>query len=270
MRALPRASFKSIDVNEHHTVSALLANPFERYGIDHLSVSSINLFASAPGIWVMERLLGRAAPVGACAHRGTAVETGIVEVLNGASLTDGIHLAKARFSELTAFSTDPRKEKERAALADMVKQGVGLLAPWGKPDRIQCEKKWSIDGLAVPIIGYSDAEYDTHGLIVDIKTSFALPNQIRSTHARQVASYVGTANVAGAVAYVTHRKSALLHVEDVQGHIAALSRQALSLQRFISLSADPLELASMLSVDSDSFLLADPRARRAAWEVFGV
>ena len=49
-------------------------------------------------------------------------------------------------------------------------------------------KNWMIDGLLVPIVGYSDAEFDRHGLIVDIKTSFALPSEIKTKHARQVAS----------------------------------------------------------------------------------
>jgi hypothetical protein len=34
-------------------------------------------------------------------------------------------------------------------------------------------------------------------------------------------------------------------------------------------SDDPRELAALLTVDTDSFL-ADPRARQAVWEVFGV
>lgn len=248
----------------------MTVNPFAHHGIDHLSVSSLNLFAASPGIWVMERLLGRAAPVGASAHRGTAVEAGVIAVLSGAPLAEGIDLANATFTELSAFSADPRRDKERAALADMVQQGVGLLAPWGKPDRTQCEKNWLIEGLAIPIVGFSDAEYDAHGLIVDLKTSFALPNQIKSKHARQVASYVGGSNATGAVAYVTNKKATLYGIEDVPRHIAALSRQAFSLQRFLALSKDAWELAALLTVDSDSYFLVDPRARQAAWEVFGV
>jgi PD-(D/E)XK nuclease superfamily protein len=246
------------------------SNPFESHGIDHLSVSSLSLFAAAPGIWVMERLLGREAPVGAAAHRGTAVEAGVIAALKGATPAEAVNIANATFAELTAFSTDPRRDKERAALADMVEQGIRLLTPWGIPDRIQCGKTWRIDGVAVPVIGFSDAEFDRHGLIVDLKTSFALPNKVKAKHARQVASYVGRSNANAAVAYVTNRKAAIYLVEDVSGHIAALSRQALSLQRFLALSGDPWELAALLSVDTDSYFLADPRARQAAWEVFGV
>ena len=246
------------------------ANPFAVHGIDHLSISSLSLFAAAPGIWVMERLLAREAPVGAAAHRGTAVEAGVIAALSGASLAEGILLANATFAKLTAFSADPRRDKERLAIADMVEQGAHLLTPWGRPDRTQCEKIWWIEGIAVPVIGFSDAEFDAHGVIIDLKTSFALPNRIKTKHARQVASYIGGSNANGAIAYVTNKKAAIYQVEDVPGHIAALSRQAQSLQRFLTLSTDPWELAALLSVDTDSYFLADPRARQAAWEVFGV
>src|SRR5262245_23202378 len=219
-------------------------NPFECHSIAHLSVSQLNLWAAAPGIWLMERLLGRKAPVGASAHRGTAAEVGIVLALQGESIDDTIELANARFTELTAFSADPRCDKERTALPDMVRQGVGLLKPWGAPDRTQVEKNWTIEGLAVPIIGYSDLEYDAHGLIVDIKTTFAHPSEIKTAHARQIASYVGTSrNFAGGIAYVTNRKAQIYRVENVPDHIRALEHVAMSLQRFLSISPDPHELA---------------------------
>jgi hypothetical protein len=246
-------------------------NPFERHGIDHLSVSQLALWAAAPGVWVMERLLDHKTPAGAAAHRGTAVEAAVVACLCGLALEAALEIANATFTKLTVFSADPRRDRERDALADMVRQGVMLLAPWGVPDRTQSEKRWHIEGVEVPVIGYSDLEYDRHGLIVDMKTSFALPNEIKTKHARQVASYArASSNFAGAVAYITPRKHALYQVECVDQHILALSRMALSLRRFLALSDDAQELAALLSIDPDSFYLADPRARQAAREVFGV
>src|SRR5262245_33023004 len=110
-------------------------NPFERYDIDHLSVSQLIIWATAPGIWVMERLLGKTVPVGAAAHRGTAVEAAVVACLDGLSLDAALDVANATFTKLTVFSTDPRRDRERQALVDMVRQGIDLLAPWGRPDR---------------------------------------------------------------------------------------------------------------------------------------
>lgn len=246
-------------------------NPFETHGIDHISVSQLNLWAAAPGIYVMERLLGHKAPVGAAAHRGTAVEAGVIAGLMGASLNEAIDTANAVFTEKTALSSDPRRDKERDALAGMVERGIELLGLWGRPDRTQVRKEWRMDGVAVPVLGFSDIEYDAHGLIADLKTTHALPSAIKTSHARQVASYLGAGtNLAGGVAYVTSKKSALYRLENPAAHIVALTRMALSLQSFLVISADPNELASLITVDTDSFYLADPRARQHAFEVFGV
>lgn len=246
-------------------------NPFEAHGIDHISVSQLNLWAAAPGIYVMERLLGYRAPVGAAAHRGTAVEAGVIAGLMGASLKEAIDTANAVFTERTALSSDPRRDKERDALAGMVERGIELLGPWGRPDRVQVRKEWRMEGIAVPVLGFTDAEYDAHGLILDLKTTHALPNAIRTSHARQVASYLGAgSNLNGGIGYVTARKSALYRLENVSAHIAALTRMAHSLQNFLAISSDPHELASLITVDTDSFYLADPRARQHAFDVFGV
>lgn len=246
-------------------------NPFKPHGIDHISVSQLNLWAAAPGVYVLERLLGHKTPVGAAAHRGSAVEDGIIAGLMGAPLNEAVDRANAVFTERTALSSDPRRDKERDSLAGMVEQGINLLAPWGKPDRTQVRKDWQMEGVAVPVLGFSDAEYDEHGLIVDIKTTHALATSIKTGHARQVASYLGEgANMTGGVAYVTPKKAALYKLENPTAHVAALTRMALSLQKFLSISSDPHELAAMLTVDTESFYLADPRARQAAFDVFGV
>jgi hypothetical protein len=246
-------------------------NPFEKFGITHISVSQLNTWAAAPGVYVLERLLGHKTPVGAAAHRGTAVEAGVIAGLMGASLNEAVDTANALFTEKTALSADPRRDKERDGLAGMVEQGIQLLSPWGKPDRTQVKKQWQMDGIAVPVLGFSDAEYDTHGLIVDLKTTHALPTSIKTGHARQVASYLGAgANMAGGVAYVTPKKSALYRLENPAAHVAALTRMAHSLQNFLARVSDPADAASLLTVDTESFYLADPRARQAAFETFGV
>lgn len=248
-----------------------MTNPFKTHGIEHISVSQLNLWAAAPGVYVMERLLGYKTPVGAAAHRGNAVETGVVAGLMGAPLKEAIDTANAAFTERTALSTDPRRDKERDGLAGMVEQGISLLSPWGKPDRTQVRKEWQMDGIAVPVLGFSDAEYDQHGLVVDLKTTHALPTSIKTSHARQVASYLGSgANMTGGLAYVTPKKSALYRLENASEHVAALTRMAHSLQKFLAISADPHELANLLTVDTESFYLADPRARQAAFDVYGV
>jgi hypothetical protein len=52
-------------------------NGFARHAIEHLSASSLNLWAAEPAVWAMERLLGLRSPVSALMARGKAVEEGI-------------------------------------------------------------------------------------------------------------------------------------------------------------------------------------------------
>src|SRR5690554_5981319 len=101
-----------------------MSNPFETHGLTHISVSQLNLWAAAPGVWILEKLLGHKSPVGAAAHRGTAVEAGVVAGLMGASLNEAIDTAHAVFSEKTALSSDPRRDKERDSLAGMIERGI--------------------------------------------------------------------------------------------------------------------------------------------------
>jgi hypothetical protein len=247
-------------------------NPFETHGLRHISVSQLNLFAAAPGVYVMERLLKRTAPVGSAAHRGSAVEDGVaLGLTTDASLDECIAKANAAFTSKTALSTDPRRQKERDSLAGMVEQGIALLRPWGKPDRVQQRIEWRIEGIEVPVLGFSDFEYDNHGLVVDLKTSHALPSQVKIPHARQVASYLGgDSNRTAGVAYVTSKKAHMLQVDNPRQHVCSLERMAHSLRSFLAMSKDPHELAACLTVDVESFYLAHPTARQNAFDVYGV
>ena len=94
-------------------------NPFERHGIDHLSPSSLNLWAAEPALWVMERLLDRRSPTGAPAIRGRAVEHGIHLGLLDPSqpLADCVAAAEATFDREMALNSDERREAEKNSLA---------------------------------------------------------------------------------------------------------------------------------------------------------
>ena len=54
-----------------------MSNGFSQHGIEHLSASSLNLWAAEPAVWAMERLLGHRSPPSALMARGKAVEDGV-------------------------------------------------------------------------------------------------------------------------------------------------------------------------------------------------
>jgi hypothetical protein len=114
--------------------------------------------------------------------------------------------------------------------------------------------------------------WEDHGILIDLKTTHALPSKISTNHARQVALYVAAKsnNLDARICYVTTKKSATYRLENIQQHVDALSRIALTIQRFLSISSDPQELAQIVVPDVDSFYFADPLACQAAFEVWGL
>ena len=81
--------------------------------IEHHSPSSLNLFCASPAMFVLEKVLGRRQPVGAPAHRGTAVEDGVTHgLLNPkADIEECSAVAIKRYDTLMALSPDARRER---------------------------------------------------------------------------------------------------------------------------------------------------------------
>lgn len=247
-------------------------SPFERHAIEHLSPSSINLFQASPAMFVLSKVLKHSSPVGSAAHRGTAVEDGIVAGLMGASLDDAIEQAEKTFASRAAFSADPSKEKEARSIGDMVATGLLELTPYGPPSATQGRVEYKVEGLCVPIIGFFDFEWADHGILSDLKTTHAIPSKIKMAHARQVALYAACRgdNTDVRLTYVSTKRAATYQLENVRQHLAALERLALTIQRFLAISADPAELVAITAPDTDQYFFSDPATRSKAFEVWGV
>lgn len=241
--------------------------------IERHSPSSLNLFCASPSMFVMERVLGKRQPVGSPAHRGTAVEAGIAHGLTkpSAPIDECVAVAHQSYDTASALSSDPRREKYRDSIRDMVVQGLGELRPYGEPTGTQGFVEWRPEGLKYPIVGYWDFEFGQHGIVVDLKTTEALPSQIKIPHARQVALYASASdNTDARLTYVTPKKRATYHLENVREHLNALHRIALAVERFLSLSDDPEFFVGITAPDLESFYFAPPMARQAAFDVWAV
>jgi hypothetical protein len=70
------------------------------------------------------------------------------------------------------------------------------------------------------------------------------------------------------LAYVSTKKSAVYRLENVEEHVAALGRIGLAIQKFLSISDDPMELAALVVPDVDSFYFNDPFARQAVFDIW--
>lgn len=247
-------------------------SPFEKHGIEHLSASSINLFTASPALFVLEKCLKSRQQVGAAAHRGSAVEAGVMlGLLQGKPDDDCVVEAKNVFAQKTALNGDPRREKESDSIADMVRVGLKELRGYGVPSTVQGKIEHKVEGLAVPIIGFFDAEWDNHGILIDLKTTHRIPSEISTNHARQIALY-GTCRSNNAdvrVSYVSTKKAATYRLENAAAHVLALERIALTIQRFLAVSDDPHELVGITAPDTDSFYFSEPSTRQAVLTTWG-
>lgn len=252
-------------------------NAFEKHGINHLSASSINLFAAEPAMWAMEKLLGKRAPVGAAAHRGTSVEAGVEAGLFDPEMPveECQKIALEQFSRLTAFSADPRVQKERDAIGPAVAVALAELRQYGIPakaeDGRQHKISVSLDGIPVPLEGYLDFRFDGHGIVVDLKTQLRLSSSISATHARQGAIYhAAMGNYQIRFAYTTPQKIGVYVLENPSEILKQVVAIAQCMERFLSLTDDKELLTRSIAPNMDSFYWNDNTARALAREVWGV
>lgn len=237
------------------------------------SPSALNLFCAAPAMFVLEKVLGQRQPVGAPAHRGTAVEDGVtLGLINpDAPLGDCVDTAFNTYDRITALTRDMRREEYRATIPDMVKLALEELRPYGIPSKCQGFVEWKPEGLKYPIVGYFDYRWEESGTLVDLKTTEKLPSSIKVPHARQVALYATSAgdNIDARLTYCTPKKKATYRLENVRDHLNALHQIALRCEAFLALSEDPTFFTKIIAPDVESFYWNGP-ARELAFQHWGV
>lgn len=249
---------------------------FALHGIDHVSASQANLFAAAPALWVMEKLLGHKSAPGCAAHRGTAAERGIEAGLFEPTrpVEDCISIALDEYDRLAALSGDPNKQKERDAIPGIVRTALAELRQYGVPTRPENERQHKIEvrleDVPVPVIGYLDFLWDGHGILLDLKTQLRLASEIKEPHARQVALYVKAhGNYQARIAYATPSRIGVYALENAKEHLEALRRIFITMNRFLAVSKDPQELVGIVCPDYGSFYWNDPATRAKGFEIFG-
>jgi hypothetical protein len=247
---------------------------FAAHGIQHLSASSCNLFAACKALWVQERLLKRSGPVGAAAHRGTAVEAGVTLGLKEPSLPveDCVREAERVYREKTALSGDPKRDSEGACVPEIVRIVVPHLRGYGPDVLFQHRIEWRHPDISVGFVGFADFYWPDHGILIDLKTQLRLSSEIKTPHARQVALYAGALgdNIDARITYATPKKVATYGLENVREHLKSLVRIGQTIERYLALSSDPQFLASLEAPDIDSFYFNDPATRQITFEVYGV
>lgn len=242
---------------------------FSRFGIDHLSPSSLNLWLAEPAMWVLRYVHGYKDRAGPAMARGTAVEAGMQALLAGTVLDGAVTAAHVNYDLNEPEDRDGREE-ERALIAPMLAQVAGAVAGWPLP--VSYQRKVSLryeGGESVPIVGYVDFEMDD--CVVDLKTTKALPSKPRAEHVRQVSLYALATGKAARLAYVTPKKFAVYDVapSDIEAGWQQLRRAARALEKTLAASPSTESLNDFCVPNFDSYYWDEQSILRAK-EVYNV
>lgn len=245
-------------------------NPFDKYEIDHLSPSHLNLFIESQAKWALcylHKFKERAPAM----WRGTAVEAGLVAYLKPpGDLDAAIEFALAEFEKEAMGELAPEIDKERNIIPDMVEQGSIALfkSERGQPLVTQSKVEHYFDGIEVPAIGFTDIEWVEDGL--EIKTTTRMPSEPRFNHARQRDFYSVCKKKPFSILYVTPTKYAFFPQENPYDSMRRYEWAAHAIRNILSACPDKDAVSSILPPpDYDHpYLWRSAVARTAAEQIW--
>jgi hypothetical protein len=227
-----------------------MQNSFQRFGIEHLSASSLNLWHASPGIFALRYLAKIKDDGNSAMWRGSAVENGLAVLLHGQPLDSAIEHAHQAFDLNAQGVIDD--DGERELIAPMLEQ----CSKWKAPSDLlstQLKIEHWFDPVPIPVIGYLDFSFEN--IDIDLKTTKACPSTPRSDHVRQVSIYRAARNKAGGLLYVTNKRHAYFDVPDdaMNEALSELHADALSLNNFLARCETRDDALKSLPVDWSHF-----------------
>ncbi len=228
-----------------------MRHSFERFGIQHLSPSSLNTWRSAPGLWARQYIARIKDGGNSWMWRGNAVETGMAALLRGETSGEALNAAYMNFDLNALGTSEDGVETERAMIEPMLKQ----LAKWKAPSELnatQIKIEYWFDPIPIPIIGYLDFAFD--GIDVDLKTTKACPKPAtgpRPDHVGQASIYRAARERAGGLLYVSGANHTYFEVTDemMDEALEQMRATALSLNNFLARMDTKEDILRSLPID---------------------
>ena len=247
-----------------------------------VSPSQVNSYLSCPAYWASTRLSGVYIPAGPAAARGNAIEAGLVAgCLTGLDVSAMVDIAHAAFDSEHSVAAlnlgnDPVAQ-QRAQIAPAIANAWTVLQQYGKvsvPDdhRNQWEVIAPMPGdLGITLRGFTDFVFPAAGVIVDLKTTSRVPNQISAQHQRQMAFYAMACP--GYAIDVVYASPAAVRVfrmtpEQVQRGWRQCVGTVQRMDRLLSCANSVQDLCDMLTPNVDSIVWRGDLARAHLARVF--
>ena len=251
-----------------------MTNHLERFGIKHVSPSNINLWEACPSKWVANYLLPRVQGSSPAILRGILVEDGAMLYLTKQEPTieSATKYVLDRWDEEMPFAIDKAASRERAALPGMMQQAVAGLAGFGEvhfeEDGEQVEVKQDLDlgDFSIPMIGRLDFMFPEVKLVLDLKTTHAIPSQMRASHRRQRAFYESAMPDGYKVRflYVSKTRRSMLSDGDIDHEMELCVKQTKRMNNFLSRCETVADALDTVHVDPDSFYWKGQEEQRMA------
>ena len=229
-------------------------DPFKAHGINYLSPSSINTYINDTSLWVARYLFKIKSSSGASAVRGIATEFVLADKYEKGVFD--YNLLDVKFMSLCAESGidlgDIKTAKEKKLLKDF---GTIIDENFDYKDLEAYQEKVEvqIEDMPVPIIGYIDFRFK--GKIVDLKTSTRMPTRPTEAQKRQMALYsMAYPDSSVDLFFATPKEHKRFTLKNLTLYKKQLRKVALSIQKFLSISDDKHELASLMYPNLDSWL----------------
>ena len=229
-------------------------NPFAVHGINYLSPSSINTYINDNALWVARYLFGVKSSSGASAVRGIATESALADKYE--KKTFDFKYLDMHFMSLCAESGidlgDIKTAKEKKLL-----EGFGKVIDenfdYENLEAYQEKVSVQLDELPVPIIGYIDFRFPDK--IVDLKTTTRMPTRPTEAQKRQMALYsMAYPKSSVDLFFASPKEHKKFTLKNLSAYKKQLVKVALGIQKFLSVSDDKHEIASLTYPNLDSWL----------------
>ena len=229
-------------------------NPFKAHGINYLSPSSINTYINDTSLWVARYLFKIKSSSGASAVRGIATEFVLADKYEKGVFD--YNLLDVKFMSLCAESGIDLGDIKTAKEKNLLK-GFGSVIDenfdYKNLEAYQEKVEVPIDDMPVPIMGYIDFRFKDK--IVDLKTSTRMPTRPTEAQKRQMALYsMAYPNSSVDLFFATPKEHKKFTLKNLTLYKKQLRKVALSIQKFLSISDDKHELASLMYPNLDSWL----------------
>ena len=232
---------------------AMQNDVFQTHGIHHLSPSSINTYISDPPMWVARYLFKVKSPNSAAAIRGTAAEFALANKYKNGEFD--YNTLDAKFATMCVESNVSLNSKKAEKEKNLLKNFGEIIDNnfnYENLEDYQEKVEVKFEDLPVPILGYIDFRFkDT---IVDLKTTTRMPSEPTEAQKRQMALYsMAYPDSKVDLFFASPKDYKKFTLDNLSVYKKQLEKVAYTIQRFLSISDDKHELASLVYPNLDSW-----------------